>query len=65
MHKKPRETIGEAYRLGWRIRVRCAFPKREAMKSIRESTGSAELDLATLVWTRGVEGSAFRGWGAV
>ena len=49
------ETIGEAYRLGWRIRVRCAWGKRDGMKSIRECLEHYELDLATLVWTRGAD----------
>jgi hypothetical protein len=35
------------------ITARCAWGKRDAMKSIRECTHSAELDLRTLVWTRG------------
>jgi hypothetical protein len=47
------ETIGEAWQLGWRVRARCDFGKRDAMKSIRECVYSAELDLRTLVWTRG------------
>jgi hypothetical protein len=47
------ETIGEAWKLGWRITARCAWGKREAMKSIRECKGSSQMDLATLVWTRG------------
>ena len=47
------ETIGEAYSLGWRIFARCAWGKREAMKSIRECVQRSELDLQTLVWTRG------------
>ena len=47
------ETIGEAYRLGWRIKVRCAFGTRDGMKSIRECKTRADLDLKTLVWTRG------------
>jgi hypothetical protein len=45
------ETIGEAYMLGWRIHARCAWGRREAMKSVRGCLG--ELDLHTLVWTRG------------
>jgi hypothetical protein len=49
------ETLGEAYSLGWRIKVRCAWGKRDAMKSIRECVASAELDMQTLVWTRGAE----------
>jgi hypothetical protein len=47
------ETIGEAYQLGWRIHARCAWGRREAMKSVRACLGRAELDLHTLVWTRG------------
>jgi len=46
------ETIGEAHSYGWRIRARCAHGKRDAMKSIRECTYSAELDMETLVWIR-------------
>jgi hypothetical protein len=47
------ETLGEAYMLGWRIHVRCAWGRREAMKSVRGCLGKSELDLHTLVWTRG------------
>ncbi len=32
------ETLGEAHDLGWKVRVRCAFGKRDGMKSIRECT---------------------------
>ena len=46
-------TIGEAHDLGWRISVACAFGKRDGMKSIRECVASVDLDLKTLVWTRG------------
>jgi hypothetical protein len=35
------------------LRVRCAWGKRDAMKSIRECVRGAELDLESLVWTRG------------
>ena len=47
------ETIGEAWQLGWRVTARCDFGKRDAMKSIRECVYGKELDMATLVWTRG------------
>jgi hypothetical protein len=47
------ETIGEAFDAGWRVRVRCAWGPREGMKRVRECVHGAELDLATLVWTRG------------
>ena len=46
-------TIGDAWDAGWRVRVRCAWGKREGMKSVRQCVASAELDMATLVWTRG------------
>jgi hypothetical protein len=47
------ETIGEAWQLGWPITARCAWGKREGMKSIRACVYSSALDLSTLVWTRG------------
>src|SRR4051812_5975297 len=47
------ETLGEAWRLGWRVTARCAFGNRDGMKSIRECIYRAELDMQTLVWTRG------------
>ena len=47
------ETLGEAYQLGWRIKVFCARGKRHGMKTIRECIDSAALDMKTLVWTRG------------
>lgn len=47
------ETLGEAYRLGWKLQARCAFGNRDGMKSIRECGYRAPLDMQTLVWTRG------------
>lgn len=47
------ETLGEPYSHGWRVRVRCAWGPRESMKRVRECVQGAELDLQTLVWTRG------------
>jgi hypothetical protein len=49
------ETLGDALRDGWRIRVRCAWGKRDAGKSRRECVAGADLDLETLVWTRGAQ----------
>ena len=49
----PVETLGEAFYSGWRISVRCACGKRDGMKSRRECLYRRELDLETLVWTRG------------
>jgi transposase-like protein len=47
------ETLGKAYQQGWRVRVRCAWGPRDGMKRVRECVHGAELDLQTLVWTRG------------
>jgi hypothetical protein len=47
------ETIGEAYQLGWRVTARCSAGKPGGMHRYRECVYSAELDLGTLVWTRG------------
>lgn len=47
------ETLGDAYTHSVRIRLRCAWGKRDAMKSVRECLFSAELDVQTLVCTRG------------
>ena len=47
------ETLGEAWDQGWKIEARCAWGKRDAMKSIRECKASVSLNLETLVWTRG------------
>ena len=47
------ETLGEAYEQGWQVRVRCAWGPRDGMKRVRECVHGAELDLQTLVWTRG------------
>lgn len=46
------ETIGEAFSLGWRLKARCAYGKREGLKSIRDCTWTYDLDMLTLV-TRG------------
>jgi hypothetical protein len=48
-------TLGEAQDLGWSLKARCAFGTRDGMKSIRECIHSYDLDLPTLVWTRGRE----------
>lgn len=47
------ETLGEAYSASWRVMARCAWGPRDGMKRIRECVYSAELDLQTLIWTRG------------
>ena len=48
-------TLGEAWKLGWRIRVRCYVTRwltRGRRKGVWCDT-SSELDMKTLVWTRG------------
>ena len=48
-------TLGEAYSLGWRVKVRCRRGRgdEERRKSSRECANHQELDLETLVCTRG------------
>jgi hypothetical protein len=41
------ETLGDAFAAGWRITARCAWGKREGMKSRRECQYRRELDLET------------------
>lgn len=47
------ETLGEAWRAGWMLTARCAFGKRDGLKSIRECQYRLKLDMPTLVMTRG------------
>lgn len=47
------ETLGEPFSAGWRIRVRCAWGPRDGVKRVRECVYGGELDLQTLIWTRG------------
>jgi hypothetical protein len=47
------ETIGDAMDLGWAVKVRCAFGKHEGLKTVRACTWSHNLDMVTLVATRG------------
>ena len=47
------ETLGEAFSLGWRVTAKCGQGKHLGMKQIRECQKRYELDMETLVWTRG------------
>src|ERR1700684_3358107 len=47
------ETLGMARSLGWRVHMRCAKGYRESTKSIRRCVYRKQLDLDTLVCTRG------------
>ncbi len=47
------ETLGDAWSHSATVWMRCAWGKREGLKSIRECTYSAYLDMETLICTRG------------
>ena len=51
------ETLGEAYRLGWRATACCIWsgsnPKSRHGRVRTECDTTAELDMKTLIWTRG------------
>jgi hypothetical protein len=54
------ETIGEAWLRGWHITGRCAWGKRDGMKSVRPCIYSYDLDLTTLLWNARCALSAVR-----
>jgi hypothetical protein len=47
------ETLGEAFSYGWRVTARCAAGKQDGMHRHKEYLYRSELDVQTLVWTRG------------
>lgn len=47
------ESLAEARNAGVKITAKCAWGRREGMKTIRACTASYRLDLDTLIWTRG------------
>jgi hypothetical protein len=47
------ETLGEAYRFSWRVRVRCVRGHIESPVRIRPCEYQAVLDMQTLVWAKG------------
>jgi hypothetical protein len=49
----PIETLGEAMNMSWRIPMRCLDNGREVLKHKRECGFRRELDVETLVITRG------------
>jgi hypothetical protein len=51
----PVETLGEALSYGWRVTARCAAGKQDGMVRHPECRYREELDMGTLVWTRGRE----------
>ena len=49
----PVEKLGEAWNLSWKIHIRCLDDGREGLKHKRRCDYRAELDMQTLVCTRG------------
>jgi hypothetical protein len=47
------ETLQQARDAGMRITARCAWGRRDSIRSTRECKARIELDLNTLIWTRG------------
>jgi hypothetical protein len=47
------DTLGVARSLGWKVHMRCADGYRESTKSMRRCVYRKQLDLETLVSTRG------------
>ena len=47
------ESLGEAWNHSWRIHMRCLDDGREGMKHKRDCGFRADLDMQTLVCTRG------------
>ena len=47
------ETLGIARSLGWKVHMRCADGYREGTRSMRKCVYRKQLDLETLVATRG------------
>ena len=47
------ETLGMARSLGWKVHMRCTQGYREGTKSMRRCIYRKQLDLETLVCTRG------------
>jgi hypothetical protein len=49
------ETISDAFFLGWRVTVRCSYDRSDgpSSRSSRECNYRKDLDMETLVWTRG------------
>src|ERR1700688_2914857 len=48
------ETLGEAYRLSWRARARCIRGTVETPVRLQRREYTAELDMQTLVWAKGL-----------
>ena len=47
------ETLGEAWSLSWKMHIRCLYDGREGLKHKRACGFRQDLDMMTLVCTRG------------
>lgn len=49
------KTLGEAWKFGWRVRARCYWtgPTKSGRRRMPYCDTMVELDMVTLVWTRG------------
>jgi hypothetical protein len=47
------ENLGDVWQAGARLYVRCAKSRRDGLKSVRSCGRRDELDVKTLIWTRG------------
>jgi hypothetical protein len=47
------ETLGDALAAGWRVHARCLGSAVDNTRSTAKCHNQAELDLGTLIWTRG------------
>ena len=51
--RKHISILGQAYEAGWRVNIRCNHGPMRGMKRTAPCHDSAELDVETLLWTRG------------
>jgi len=47
------ENLGDIWQAGARLYVRCAKSRRDGLKSVRACGHRHELEVGTLIWTRG------------
>jgi hypothetical protein len=47
------ENLADVWQAGGRLYVRCAKPRRDGLKSVRSCGEQHELDVRTMLWTRG------------
>lgn len=47
------ENLADVWEAGGRLYERCAKPRRDGLKSVRACGNQHELDVRTMLWTRG------------